>query len=57
MQFAEPVLNEIKAMTFAQQSQVMCDLANRTDTPIGRTYAESTGQGWESVGIAPVLSA
>jgi hypothetical protein len=39
MQFAEPVLNEIKAMTFAQQSQVMCDLANRTDTPIGRTYA------------------
>jgi len=39
MQFAEPVLNEIKAMPFPQQSQVMCDLANRTDTPIGRTYA------------------
>jgi hypothetical protein len=39
MQFAEPVLNQIKAMDFAQQSQVMCDLANRSDTPIGRTYA------------------
>ena len=39
MQFAEPVLNQIKAMNFSEQSQVMCDLANRTDTPIGRTYA------------------
>jgi hypothetical protein len=39
MQFAEPTLNAIKAMPFAQQSQVMCDLANRADTPIGRTYA------------------
>ena len=39
MQFAEPVLNQIKAMPFAEQSQVMCDLANRSDTPIGRTYA------------------
>jgi hypothetical protein len=39
MQFAEPVLNEIKAMSFPLQSQVMCDLANRTDTTIGRTYA------------------
>jgi hypothetical protein len=39
MQFAEPVLNEIKAMAFPQQSQVMCDLANRADTTIGRTYA------------------
>ena len=39
MQFAEPVLNEIKAMGFPQQSQVMCDLANRADTAIGRTYA------------------
>jgi hypothetical protein len=39
MQFAEPVLNEIKAMAFPQQSQAMCDLANRADTPIGRTYA------------------
>ena len=39
MQFAEPVLNQIKAMNFAEQSQVMCDLANRSDTVIGRTYA------------------
>ncbi|MEY4298204.1 MAG: hypothetical protein RLZZ423_1383 [Cyanobacteriota bacterium] len=39
MQFAERTLNEIKAMSFAEQSTVMCDLANRTDTPIGRTYS------------------
>ncbi|MFN9628693.1 MAG: orange carotenoid-binding protein [Cyanobacteriota bacterium] len=39
MQFAEPVLNEIKAMAFPAQSQVMCDLANRADTSIGRIYA------------------
>jgi len=39
MQFAEPVLQQIKAMSFPEQSQVMCDLANRSDTPIGRTYA------------------
>ncbi len=39
MQFAEPVLNQIKAMDFAQQSQLMCDLANHSDTEICRTYA------------------
>jgi hypothetical protein len=39
MQFAEPVLNQIKAMSFTEQSQVMCDLANSSDTPIGRTYS------------------
>ena len=39
MQFAEGVLNEIKGMDFTQQSQVMCDLANRADTPIGRSYS------------------
>ncbi|MGB5133704.1 MAG: orange carotenoid-binding protein [Prochlorococcaceae cyanobacterium] len=39
MQFAEPVLNRIKAMDFNEQSQVMCDLANSADTEIGRTYA------------------
>jgi hypothetical protein len=39
MQFAEPVLNQIRAMNFAQQSQVMCDLANKADTEIGRRYA------------------
>lgn len=39
MQFAEGVLNQIKAMGFEEQSQVMCDLANRADTPIGRAYS------------------
>ena len=39
MQFAEPVLNRIRGMNFAEQSQVMCDLANRADTEIGRWYA------------------
>jgi hypothetical protein len=39
MQFAEPTLEEIKKMPFQQQSQLMCDLANRTDSPICRTYA------------------
>lgn len=39
MQFAEPTLEDIQKMPFQQQSQVMCDLANRADTPIGRTYA------------------
>ncbi|NCJ08754.1 Red carotenoid-binding protein [Synechococcales cyanobacterium C] len=39
MQFAEGTLNDIKKMSFQEQSQVMCDLANRADTPVGRTYA------------------
>lgn len=39
MQFAERTLSDIKKMSFAEQSQVMCDLANRTDTPISRTYS------------------
>jgi hypothetical protein len=39
MQFAEPTLETISKMPFQQQSQVMCDLANRADTPICRTYA------------------
>ena len=39
MAFAERTLNEIKAMDFAGQTQVMCDLANRADTPIARTYS------------------
>ena len=42
MQFAEPTINAIKAMSFQEQSQVMCDLANRADTPICRTYATWT---------------
>lgn len=39
MQFAENTMNQIRQMTPMEQSQVMCDLANRADTPIGRTYA------------------
>jgi hypothetical protein len=39
MQFAEGILNEVKAMSFADQTQVMCDLANHADTPICRVYA------------------
>ena len=42
MQFAEPTLDEIKEMSFQEQSQVMCDLANHADTPICRTYATWT---------------
>lgn len=38
MQFAENTLNEIRQMGPREQSQVMCDLANRVDTPICRTY-------------------
>jgi hypothetical protein len=39
MQFAENTLNQIRQMSFPEQTQAMCDLANRADTPIGRTYA------------------
>jgi hypothetical protein len=38
MQFAEATMNQIRQMSFREQSQVMCDLANRVDTPISRTY-------------------
>jgi hypothetical protein len=39
MVLAERTLNEIREMSTLEQSQVMCDLANRADTPICRTYA------------------
>jgi hypothetical protein len=39
MQFAEGTMNQIRQMGFKEQSQAMCDLANRADTPICRTYA------------------
>ena len=39
MQFAEPTLDQIRKMSFQEQTQVMCDLANREDTPVSRTYA------------------
>jgi hypothetical protein len=42
MQFAEATLNQIRQMSFPEQTQVMCDLANHADTPICRTYASWT---------------
>ncbi|MEM1369845.1 MAG: orange carotenoid protein N-terminal domain-containing protein [Cyanobacteria bacterium P01_H01_bin.15] len=42
MQFAERTLDEIKSMPFAEQSQIMLALANRSDNPICRTYASWT---------------
>jgi Orange carotenoid protein, N-terminal/Nuclear transport factor 2 (NTF2) domain len=39
MQFAESTLTQIQQMSFREQTQVMCDLANREDTPICRTYS------------------
>ncbi len=39
MVFAEKTLRVIKQMPPAEQTQVMCDLVNRTDTSICRTYS------------------
>ncbi|MGB7521280.1 MAG: orange carotenoid protein N-terminal domain-containing protein, partial [Spirulinaceae cyanobacterium] len=38
MQFAEGTISKIKQMSFQEQSQAMCDLANHEDTEICRTY-------------------
>ncbi len=65
MVFAENTLNEIRQMPPMQQSQVMCDLANRADTPICRTYASwspniklgfwyQLGQWMEDGSVAPI---
>ena len=42
MQFAELTMNKIKNMSPMEQSQAMCDLANRADTEISRAYATWT---------------
>ena len=42
MQLAENTLNQMKAMSFGDQSQVMCDIANRADTPVSRIYGSWT---------------
>ncbi|MEO0947921.1 MAG: orange carotenoid protein N-terminal domain-containing protein [Cyanobacteria bacterium J06641_5] len=42
MALAKPTLAEIEKLSFQEQSQMMCDLANRADTPICRTYATWT---------------
>lgn len=39
MVLAEGTLNQIRQMSALEQSQAMCDLANRADTPICRAYA------------------
>ena len=39
MQFASSTLSQIKLMGFSEQSQLMRDLASRTDRPICRIYA------------------
>jgi Orange carotenoid protein, N-terminal/Nuclear transport factor 2 (NTF2) domain len=39
MVFAEKTLTQIKQMRPAEQTQVMCDLVNHTDTPICHTYS------------------
>lgn len=39
MALAERTLNDFRNMTPQEQTQAMCDLANRADTPFCRTYA------------------
>jgi hypothetical protein len=39
MVFADKTLTQIKQMPALEQTQVMCDLVNRTDTPICQTYS------------------
>jgi Orange carotenoid protein, N-terminal/Nuclear transport factor 2 (NTF2) domain len=39
MAFADKILTQIKQMPALEQTQVMCDLVNHTDTPICQTYA------------------
>jgi hypothetical protein len=39
MVFAEKTLTQIKQMAALEQTQVMCDLVNHTDTPICQTYS------------------
>ncbi len=65
MVLAENTLKEIQSMSPMQQSQTMCDLANRADTPTGRAYASwsrnvklgfwyQLGEGMEKGVIAPI---
>ncbi len=42
MMFAQGILDQIKQMSPAEQTQVMCDLANHADTPLCRTYGSFT---------------
>jgi hypothetical protein len=42
MILAQGLLNKIKEMSFTEQSQAMCDLANRTDNEVCRAYGVFT---------------
>lgn len=42
MVLAQGILDEIKQMSPAEQTQVMCDLANHADTPLCRSYGSFT---------------
>jgi Orange carotenoid protein, N-terminal/Nuclear transport factor 2 (NTF2) domain len=42
MVLAEGFLNQIRQMSPLEQTQLMCDLANRVDTPLCRTYGTFT---------------
>jgi len=42
MMFAQGILDQIKQMSPAEQTQAMCDLANHADTPLCRTYGSFT---------------
>jgi hypothetical protein len=39
MVVAETVLSQVRQMSALEQTQAMCDLANRADTPISRSYS------------------
>lgn len=39
MALAKPTLDEIEAMTFDEQTKVMCDLASKINSPISNRYA------------------
>jgi Orange carotenoid protein, N-terminal/Nuclear transport factor 2 (NTF2) domain len=67
MQFAEATMQQIKKMSFAEQTQVMFDLANHSDTPICRTYSTwsvniklgfwyQLGEWMEEGSVAPIPS-
>lgn len=42
MLLAQPLLHQIEQLAELEQLQVLCDLANRSDTPICRSYAAFT---------------
>jgi hypothetical protein len=65
MIFAQGLLDQIHKMSSAEQTQVMCDLANHADTPICRTYGTFTvniklgfwnqlGEWMEQGSVAPI---